>query len=142
MCVKDHWNVGTLLFIIYVKDIFFFLKDVGMCNFADDTTTYICGKNLENVLKSLEKISMLLIHCCENDYMKLNTDKCYLIVLGYKHEKVQANIGKDLIWENNINKSPRITFDRDLKLDKHVLKICNKVNQKLDALSRMVNFFQ
>ena len=98
MCVKDQWNVGTLLFIIYVKDVFFFLKDVGMCNFADDTTTYICGENLENVLKSLEKISMLLIHCCENDYMKLNTDKCYLIVLGYKHEKVQANIGKDLIW--------------------------------------------
>ena len=85
---------------------------------------------------------MLLIHCCENDYMKLNTDKCYLIVLGYKHEKVRANIGKDLIWENNINKSPRITFDRDLKLDKYVLKVCNKVNQKLDALSRMANFFQ
>ena len=142
MCVKDQWNVGTLLFIIYVKDVFFFLKDVGMCNFADDTTTYICGENLENVLKSLEKISMLPIHCFENDYMKLNTDKCYLKVLGYKHEKVRANIGKDLIWENNINKSLGITFDRDLKLNKHVLKICNKVNQKLDALSRMTNFFQ
>ena len=32
-------------------------KDVGICNFADNTTTYISDKSLENVLKSLEKNS-------------------------------------------------------------------------------------
>ena len=37
-----------------------FLKDVDICNF-DDTTTYISNKSLENVLKSLEKSSMLAI---------------------------------------------------------------------------------
>ena len=33
--------------------------------------------------------------------MKLNTDKCHLIVSGYKHQQLRANIGKDLIWESN-----------------------------------------
>ena len=29
--------LGLLLFNIYLNDLFFILKDVGMCNFADDT---------------------------------------------------------------------------------------------------------
>ena len=38
------------LFNIYLNDLFFFLKNVGICNFADDTTTYISDESLENVL--------------------------------------------------------------------------------------------
>ena len=128
-----------LLFNIYLNDLFFFLKDVGIYNFADNTTIYIFDKSLENVLKSLEKNSMLSIRRFENNYMKLNTDKCCLIVSGYKHEQVWANIGKDLIWESNDVKLLGVTIDRDLKFDKHVLKLCSKANQKLSALSRMAN---
>ena len=84
---------------------------------------------------------MLAICWFENDYMKLSIDKCHLIVLGYKHEKVQANIGKGLIWESNDVKLLGVTIDRDLKFDKHVLKLCNKANQKLSALSRSAKFF-
>ena len=47
------------------------------------------------------------------------------------------NIGKDLIWESNDVKLLGITIDRDLKFDKHVLKLCSKANQKFSALSRM-----
>ena len=129
--------LGPLLFNIYLNDLFFFLKDAGICNFADDNTTNISDESLENVLKSLEKNSVLAIRWFENNYMKLNTDKCRLIVSGYKHEQVWANIGKDLIWESNDVKFLEIIIDRDLKLDKHVLKLCRKANQKLSALSRM-----
>ena len=125
-----------MLFNIYLNDLFFFLKDVGICNFADDnSTTYISDESLENILKSLEKNSMLAIRWFENNYMKLNTDKCRLIVSCYKHEQVSANIGKYLIWESSDLKSLGITIDRDLKFDKHVLKLLSKANQKLSALS-------
>ena len=80
--------LGSLLLNIYLNDLFFFLKDAGICNFADDTTTYISDESSENVLKSLEKNSMLAIRCFENNYMKLNTDKCHLIVSRYKQEQV------------------------------------------------------
>ena len=69
----------------------------------------------------------------------LNTYKCRLIVSGYKHEQVWANIGKDLIWESNDVKLLGVTINRDLKFDKHVLKLCSKTNQKLRALSRVAN---
>ena len=47
------------------------------------------------------------------------------------------SIRKDLIWESNNVKLLGITIDRDLKLDKHVLKLCIKANAKISALSRM-----
>ena len=73
---------------------------MGICNFAGNTTTYISDKSLENVLKSLEKISMIAIRWFENNYMILNTDKCCLIVSGYKHEQVCANRAKNRIRFN------------------------------------------
>ena len=48
--------LGPLLFNIYLNDLFFFLKDVSICNFVDDTTTYISDE-------SLEKNSMLAMRC-------------------------------------------------------------------------------
>ena len=53
--------IGPLLFNISLNDLFFSVKDVSICNFAD---------------------------WFEYNYMKLNTDKCRLIVSGYKHEQV------------------------------------------------------
>ena len=64
----------------------------------------------------------------ENNYMELNTDKCHLIVSGYKHEQVWANIGKDLIWESNDIELFGITIDRYIKFDKYVLIFCRNAN--------------
>ena len=83
---------------------------------------------------------MLAISWFENNHMKLNTGKCPLIVSGYKYEQVWANTGKYLILESNDVKLFGVTIDRDLKFDKHVLKLCSKANQELSALSRMANF--
>ena len=63
------------------------------------------------------------------------------MVLGYKHEQVWVNIGKDLIWEINDVKLLGNTIDRDLKFGKHVLKLSSKANQKWSMLSRMANCF-
>ena len=61
--------LGPLLFNIYLNDLFFFLKDIGICNVPDDTTTYISGESLESDLKSLEKNSMLAMRWFENNEM-------------------------------------------------------------------------
>ena len=45
---------GPLLFNIYLNDLFSFL-DCNVCNFADDTTPFICNKNSGFVLNELER---------------------------------------------------------------------------------------
>ena len=34
--------LGFLLFNIYLNDLFFTLKNIDVCNFADDTAPYVC----------------------------------------------------------------------------------------------------
>ena len=135
--VPHGFVLGPLLFNIYLNDLFFSLKNINVCNFADDTTPYVCDKSIETVLKLLEGNCEIALCWFENNYVKLNTDKCHLIVSGYKHEHIWAKIGSDKIWESSDVKLLGVTIDKELKFDKHVSKICSKASRKLSVLARM-----
>ena len=132
--------LGPILFNIYINDIFFALKGVDICNFADDTTEYVCDSNLKTVLETLEHNSELAIAWFETNYMKLNTDKCHLLISGNKNEQMWAKLDRDIFWESNDVKLLGITLDNNLKFDKHVSNICSKANRKLSALTRVAKF--
>ena len=72
--------------------------------------------------------------------MKLNTDKCHLLVSGHKFEEMWMKVGKDCIWESKDVNLLGVTIDNDLKFDKHISNLCLKVGRKLSALSRMSKF--
>ena len=63
-----------------------------ICNFADDTTPFLCVKITENVLKSLEENLFVLDWFEHNNYMNFKTDKCHLLISSYKHE---VKVGED-----------------------------------------------
>ena len=111
-----------------------------MCNFADDTTPYVCDENFQVVLEKLEHHSDIAISWFERNYMKLNTDKCHLLVSGHRYEHMWIRVGLDKIWEDKEAKLLGITIDNDLKFDQHVSDICLKANRKLSALIRMSKF--
>ena len=52
---------GSILFNIYTNDIFFALKGIDICNFADGITPYVCDLNLKSVLETSEHNSELAI---------------------------------------------------------------------------------
>ena len=62
--------------------------------------------------------------------MKLNTNKCHLLISGHKYEHMWAKIGNDIIWESNTVKLLGITINNQLKFNEHVLNICKKSQQK------------
>ena len=41
--------LGPLLFNIFINDLFYFIIETEVCNFADDNTLYACDYSLENV---------------------------------------------------------------------------------------------
>ena len=55
-------------------------------------TFYACDKDLRFLINRLKHDSLLAIEWFENNHMKLNQEKCHLLVSGYKHEK--ENLGK------------------------------------------------
>ena len=52
--------LGPILFNIYLNDLFYFLH-CNICNFFDDTTPYVCDKNLNVVMQQLEQQSNIAL---------------------------------------------------------------------------------
>ena len=92
--------LGPLLFNIYLNDLFYILKDANICNFADGTTPYVSDFCLKNVMETLEDHSEIAITWFECNNMKLNTDKCHLLVSGHRYEEMWAKVRNDRIWES------------------------------------------
>ena len=85
--------LGPILFNIYINNLFFLTENINVCNYADDTTFYACDSDFHNLISRLEHDSVLAIKWFERNYMKLNQDKCHLLISGNKYERVWANIG-------------------------------------------------
>ena len=131
--------MGPLLFHIYVNDLFYLAESTEVWNFADDTTFFACNKDLKTLISRLEHDSHLAIEWFESNYMKLNQDKCHLLVSGYKHENIWARIGEVKIWESSKQKLLGVVIDRDLSFNEYVSSLCKKAGRKLSVLSRLSN---
>ena len=51
--------LGPLLFNIFICDMFYFLEDFDISNYADDSTPYLAGKSAEFVVNNLEHSSTI-----------------------------------------------------------------------------------
>ena len=110
--------LDPLLFNIYLNDLFYLVEFTEVCNFADDTTFFACDKDLKTLISRLEHDSHLAIEWFERNYMKVNQEKCHLLVSGYKHENIWAQIAGVKIWESSKQKLLGVVIDRDYRFIK------------------------
>ena len=63
-----------------------------MCNYVGDTTFHACDSDLKDLITRMEHDSLLAIERFQANYIKLNEEKCHLLISGHKHELLWANI--------------------------------------------------
>ena len=132
--------LGPLLFNIFINDIFLFVQNTSVCNYADDTTIYACNSNLDTIINRLETDSSILAKWFSENYMKLNEEKCHFMIFGNRSKGSVVAIGKSTIKESEYEKLLGVTFDKKLSFTKHVQDLCKKAHQKLHALARLSNY--
>ena len=101
------------MFNIYINDLFWVGEQTDLCGWADDTALHACDKSLECLIQRLEHDALLVIEWFDSNYMKLNADKCHLLLSGYKIQWTWAMIGNERIWESKSEKLLGIIIDNN-----------------------------
>ena len=63
------------------------LKATYFTGYVDDNTPFVVRDNIADVIKALEEIRENLLNWFSNNEMKLNTDKCYLLLNSQERSK-------------------------------------------------------
>ena len=77
--VAQGWIVGTLLFVIYISDLFIVNKEVNFSSYADDTP-FITGMSFEQIIPALESILSDISQCFMNNNLKANAGEFHLFL--------------------------------------------------------------
>lgn len=128
--------LGPLLFNIYINDIFYFVKEDKITNYADDTTPYAIENNINKLICTLEIDINTILTWFDNNFFKLNPDKCKLLITKHA-ENVEIKIKNVNIVAEKSVKLLGIKIDNNLNFNEHVSSLCKKANLKLHALSRV-----
>ena len=130
--------IGPLLFNIYINDIFYFVNESNLTNYADDNTPYNIDSNIEELINSITNDTSLLIKWFKDNYFKMNADKCHLLITNHD-EEVLVNIEGESIKGSKSVKLLGINIDNKLDFNEHVSSICKKASLKLHALTRIAH---
>ena len=76
--------LGPVLFNIFINDIFYFINDSSLYNYADDNTLSYVSNDVDTLVSTLEKDSLILIDWFTSNQMKANPDKFQAISIGKK----------------------------------------------------------
>ena len=90
--VRQGSILGPFLFNIFLCDLFLFVLDIGIANYADNNTLHATSKHLETVLKDLEQRSDTLLKWFTDNLLKANPEKYHLLVST--NEKRHLNVGR------------------------------------------------
>ena len=131
--------LGSLLFKIFINDIFYFIEYGTLYNYADDNTLSYVNDNYEKLIDILEKESSVLIDWFKFNCMQANPDKFQAIAVGNKtHAKTPVfKIDSAEITCDEVVKLLGIDIDYQLNFNYHIKNICRKASQQLNALKRI-----
>ena len=130
--------LGPLLFNADLCDLFITVSHYDIANYADDNTPYVSGRNIEEVLASLEEVSEVIFEWFGNNQFHGNANKCHVLLSTDK--QVEVNIGTAQIENTQNEKLLGIIIDSKLSFDKHIQQICSRASAKLKALARIAPF--
>ena len=95
-------------------DMFLILKATYFTGYTDDKTPFVVRDNIADVIKALEEIGENQVNWFSNNEMKLNTDKCHLLLNSQEPNTLKID---ELHINNSLSeKLLGITFDCKLKL--------------------------
>ena len=116
--------------------MFFEQKDIRFAAYADDYIPHFCDKNLEVLLSKHKICAPTLFEWFSNNYVKMNSDKCHLILSSNdENKKIERN--GEAINNTQVQKILSVHIDYQLKFDTHIETLCKKVGKSFKPLPKL-----
>ena len=130
----------SILFNLFINDLFMYMKNSDTHNFADENTISCVSSSLNTLISELEKERNIATQWFRDNSMIVNPEKFQAIIIDRKNKK--NNPQTFTIDKKVIPSSKNITLlglevDSKLNFDEHTFKLCKKSAGQLNSLWRI-----
>ena len=135
--------LGPILFNFYINDLFFFIKQANLYNYADDNTLAYFSKTMPDLVNTLGKETGVALSWLKQNEMIANPEKFHAILLRKNRTNTSGekiNIYGEIINSEETVKLLGVTLDYRLGFDPHISNICKKAATQLNVLQRLKSF--
>ena len=141
--VPQRSVLGPIIFNFYINDLFFFIKQVTLYNYADDNTLACFSRSLPELVKVLEEEAGNALSWLDQNEMIANPNKFHALFVK-KDQTDTFGINLDFLGQSiQSEKSVKllgVTLDYKLNFDPHISNICKKAASQLNVLKRLKSF--
>ena len=134
--------LGPILFNIFINDLFFFIENADIHNFADDNTLSTFSESSQTLIEKLENASHKALAWLKSNNMLANPDKFQSIIISKNKtsENYSLKIDNKNILCSNWVKLLGVKIDKNLNFDLHINELCKSASKQLNALLRLNTF--
>ena len=131
--------LGPLFFLLFINDLGFFINNVIAKLFADDTSFFSSGNDLDKLIITFSKTYELLMEWCSFNRIDLNVDKIFVMIITRKRIKIPDQIILNGVAIKVVKqfKLLGVILDDKMSFSKYVSSICIKINYRLYSIKKL-----
>ena len=137
--------LGTLLFNIFLNDLYIFIKKASLHNYTDDNTLSAYSSDLNSLIDILTEESQTTINSLKANHMIVNPKNFQAMSVSKRKYTIPVDLTISIndvdIRPSNSVKLLGITVDNKLNFGKHISSIFKSASCQLNALFRFQRNF-
>ena len=117
--------LGPLFLLLFINDLAYLLQGLSSKLFADDTTIYSSGPDLDSVVKDFQARIKPLSTWCSLNRLDINWSKTFVMFVTNKRVSLPSSVDLNGVSVSVVSefKLLGVTLDKKLNFDKHI-SIC------------------
>ena len=133
--------LGPLLFLIFINDLPYFIKEGDVVMFADDTSILVSAESSIQLQAKIKTVLSDFSTWCQKNKLVINENKTQIISFGNKTElNLDLKINDHVLSLVNNVKYLGLYIDKKLKWSDHINYICKKLNSSYFAIKVLKSF--